>query len=129
MSPRLYIQKQVAALDSRKCCDTGEYILRSSTKQREGVGETVVASGPLLEGDEPGAVGGSDTGPTVLHLKTFVLGTVNSRMVGATGCDRRVQKGFLMTTHRLVGDGELAQVVSNHLRLYLNLEEKSDDIQ
>ena len=88
MSPRLYIQKQVAALDSRKCCDTGEYILRSSTKQREGVGETVVASGPLLEGDEPGAVGGSDAGPTVLHLKTFVLGTVNSRMVGATGCDR-----------------------------------------
>ena len=129
MSPRLYIQKQVAALDSRKCCDTGEYILRSSTKQREGVGETVVASGPLLEGDEPGAVGGSDTRPTVLHLKSFVLGTVNSRMVGATGCDRRVQKGFLMTTHRLVGDGELAQVVSNHLRLDLNLEEKSDDIQ
>ena len=129
MSPRLYIQKQVAALDSRKCCDTGEYILRSSTKQREGVGETVVASGPLLEGDEPGAVGGSDTGPTVLHLKTFVLGTANSRMVGATGCGRRVQRGFLMTTHRLVGDGELAQVVSNHLRLDLNLEEKSDDIQ
>merc|ERR1719189_2606867 len=87
--PRLYIQKQVAALDSRKCCDTVEYILRSSTKQREGVGETVVASGPLLEGDEPGAVGGSNTGPTVLH--------------------------------RLVGDGELAQVVSNHLRLHLNL--------
>ena len=88
MSPRLYIQKQVAALDSRKCCDTGEYILRSSTKQREGVGETVVASDPLLEGDEPGAVGGSDAGPTVLHLKTFVLGTVNTRMVGATGCAR-----------------------------------------
>ena len=129
MSPRLYIQKQVAALDSRKCCDTGEYILRSSTKQREGVGETVVASDPLLEGDEPGAVGGSDTGPTVLHLKTIVLGTVNSRLVGATGCGRRVQKGFLMTTHRLVGDGELAQVVSNHLRLDLNLEEKSYDIQ
>ena len=129
MSPRLYIQKQVAALDSRKCCDTGEYILRSSTKQREGVGETVVASGPLLEGDEPGAVGGSNTGPTVLHLKTFVLGTANSRMVGATGCGRRVQKGFLMTTHRLVGDGELAQVVSNHLRLDLNLGGKSYDIQ
>ena len=31
-------------------------------------------------------------------------------------------------THRLVGDGELAQVVSNHLRLDLNLEEKSYDI-
>ena len=31
--------------------------------------------------------------------------------------------------YRLVGDGELAQVVSNHLRLDLNLEEKSDDIQ
>merc|ERR1719288_465261 len=37
----------------------------------------------LLEGDESGAVGGSDTGPTVLH--------------------------------RLVGDGELAQVVTSHL--------------
>ena len=24
---------------------------------------------PLLEGDETGAVGGSNTGPTVLHLK------------------------------------------------------------
>merc|ERR1719188_1627348 len=43
----------------------------------------------LLEGDESGAVGGSDTGPTVLH--------------------------------RLVGDGELAQVVTNHLWLHLNL--------
>ena len=88
MSPRLYIQKQVAALDSRKCCDTGEYISRSSTKQREGVGETVVASDPLLEGDEPGAVGGSDTGPTVLHLKTFVLGTANSRIILNGGCNR-----------------------------------------
>ena len=68
--------------------------MRSSTKQREGVGETVVASDPLLEGDEPGAVGGSDAGPTVLHLTTLVLGTVNPRMVGATGCDRRVQKDF-----------------------------------
>merc|ERR1719153_227797 len=43
----------------------------------------------LLEGDESGAVGGSDTGPTVLH--------------------------------RLVGDGELAQVMSNRLWLDLNL--------
>merc|ERR1719508_582810 len=47
------------------------------------------ASGPLLEGDESGAVGGSDTRPTVLH--------------------------------RLVGDGELPQVVSDHLWLHLNL--------
>ena len=30
-------------------------------------------------------------------------------------------------THRLVGDGELAQVVSNHLWLHLNLGE--DNIQ
>merc|ERR1719153_1196754 len=43
----------------------------------------------LLEGDESGAVGGSDSGPTVLH--------------------------------RLVGDGELAQVMANHLWLHLNL--------
>merc|ERR1719216_433076 len=44
---------------------------------------------PLLEGDESGAVGGTNTGPTVLH--------------------------------RLVGDGELPQVVSDHLWLHLNL--------
>ena len=43
----------------------------------------------LLEGDKPGAVGGTDTGPTVLDW--------------------------------LVGDRELAQVVSNHLWLDLNL--------
>ena len=39
----------------------------------------------LLEGDEPGGVGGSNTGTTVLNW--------------------------------FVSDGELAQVVSNHLRL------------
>merc|ERR1712142_1099718 len=45
----------------------------------------------LLEGDEPGGVGSSDTGTAVLH--------------------------------RLVGDAELAQVVSNHVRLDLHLVE------
>ena len=69
--------------------------MRSSTKQREGVGETVVASDPLLEGDEPGAVGGSDAGPTVLHLNNICVG--NSEFENG-GCNRVLQKsskGFL----------------------------------
>merc|ERR1740129_1053674 len=64
------------------------HFLWSSIKQREGVGFFHLGV-PLLEGDESGAVGGTNTGPTVLH--------------------------------RLVGDGELSQVVSNHLWLHLNL--------
>merc|ERR1719234_509683 len=77
------------AFDARKYCNTQENTLfKSSIKQREGVGFFHLDD-PLLEGDESGAVGGTNTGPTVLH--------------------------------GLVGDGELSQVVSNHLWLHLNL--------
>ena len=68
---------------------------------------------PLLEGDESGAVGGSNTGPTVLHLNRVK--------------DQKASlKNFCaFNTHRLVGDRELPQVVSDHLWLHLNLREKS----
>merc|ERR1719300_394395 len=75
----------------RTCCDTDEHIFLAPNKAEKG-GWLLEESGsgvPLLEGDESGAVGGSNTGPTVLN--------------------------------RLVGDGELAQVVPNHLWLDLNL--------
>ena len=86
------------------------------------------ASGPLLEGDESGAVGGSNTRPTVLHLGTRIQSTLKQLRANE---DQKPNKRELQgkETHGLVGDGELAQVVSNHLRLDLNLEEKSDDIQ
>merc|ERR1719330_1599276 len=64
------------------------HFIWSSIKQREGVVFFHLGV-PLLEGDESGAVGGTNTRPTVLH--------------------------------GLVGDGELSQVVSNHLWLHLNL--------
>ena len=51
----------------------------------EGLKRMRVVVTRLLEWDESGGVGGSDTGPTVLH--------------------------------RLVGDAELSQVVTNHVRL------------
>merc|ERR1719222_840217 len=85
MSANIF-KTSVAALDTRKCCDTGERIHIGAQYSREkGLASSMLrrASGPLLEGDESGAVRGSDTGPTMLH--------------------------------RLVGDGELSQVVSNHL--------------
>merc|ERR1719507_410515 len=91
MSANIF-KTSVAALDTRKCRDTEENTHIGAQYSREkGLASSILrrASGPLLEGDESGAVRGSDTGPTVLH--------------------------------RLVGDGELSQVVSNHLWLHLNL--------
>merc|ERR1712192_377508 len=86
---RNVLKTSETAVDARKCCNTQKNTLFwSSIKQREGVGFFHLGV-PLLEGDESGAVGGTNTGPTVLY--------------------------------RLVGDGELSQVVSNHLWLHLNL--------
>merc|ERR1719500_774558 len=86
MSANIYSKTSVAALDTRKCSYTEENTHIGAQYSREkGLASSILrrASGPLLEGDESGAVGGSNTGPTVLH--------------------------------GLVGDGELAQVVSSHL--------------
>merc|ERR550519_977420 len=92
MSANIYSKTSVAALDTRKCSYTEENTHIGAQYSREkGLASSILrrASGPLLEGDESGAVRGSDTGPTMLH--------------------------------RLVGDGELSQVVSDHLWLHLNL--------
>merc|ERR550519_199809 len=92
MSANIYSKTSVAALDTRKCSYTEENTHIGAQYSREkGLASSILrrASGPLLEGDESGAVGGSNTGPTMLH--------------------------------RLVGDGELPQVVSDHLWLHLNL--------
>merc|ERR1719384_1240661 len=87
MSAPIYIQDRWQST----CCGTDEHIFWRPIKQRKVAGflRRAALVVPLLEGDESGAVGGSNTGPTVLN--------------------------------RLVGDGELAQVVSNHLWLDLNL--------
>ena len=84
----------------------------------------------LLERDKSGRVGGSDTGPTVLHLW---MGFHQQYSEASRGIQRSngnnlkspiKQEIDYDETHRLVGDGELSQVVSNHLWLHLNLESK-----
>ena len=135
MSANIF-KTSVAALDTRKCCYTGENTHLSSIKQREGAGFF------HLEESLWSSTWGGWIGSCVwlryraYHASPGDRNFINMEIFRSFKTNPEIQfiannlRSPIMReidddeTHRLVGDGELSQVVSDHLWLHLNLARK-----